>query len=197
MAVCGSAEDRHGIVLAKSYPAKAEGVKTGMAVWQAKQACPGLICVPPHYDLYLRYSRMVRRIYADYTDKIEPFGMDESWLSLEGMGSLERDGLRFADEITGPILGIFVGVGVFGAVAAAKDAYNALNEIPRSRWLWLAIGLLWLFIGVMRFVGGKAVRDGLLTVDSLQFFLGLTCLVVAAADLCRSLKNRGSDGDGE
>lgn len=80
IAVCGSTEDRHGIVLTASYPAKRMGVKTGAANWQAKQACPGLICVPPHYDLYLKYSKLVRRIYADYTDTIEPFGMDENWV---------------------------------------------------------------------------------------------------------------------
>lgn len=63
IAVCGSTEDRHGIVLTASYPAKRSGVKTGMANWQARQACPDLICVPPHYDLYVKYSKLVRRIY--------------------------------------------------------------------------------------------------------------------------------------
>lgn len=78
IAVCGSTEDRHGIVLTASYPAKRSGVKTGMANWQARQACPGLICVPPRYDLYIKYSKLVRRIYAQYTDDVEPFGMDEN-----------------------------------------------------------------------------------------------------------------------
>ena len=58
VAVCGSVENRHGIVLTANYPAKRHGVKTGMANWQAKQACPGLIMVSPHYDLYLKYSRL-------------------------------------------------------------------------------------------------------------------------------------------
>ena len=58
MAVCGSTEDRHGIVLAKSYEAKARGIKTAMATWEAKQVCPGLICVPPQYNQYLKYSRL-------------------------------------------------------------------------------------------------------------------------------------------
>ena len=57
VAVCGSTEDRHGIVLTASYPAKRAGVKTGMANWQAREACPDLICVPPHYDLYIRYGK--------------------------------------------------------------------------------------------------------------------------------------------
>ena len=80
IAVCGSTENRHGIVLTASYPAKRRGVKTGMANWEARQACPGLICVDPHYELYLKYSRLVRRIYARYSDTIEPFGMDENWV---------------------------------------------------------------------------------------------------------------------
>lgn len=80
VAVCGSTEDRHGIVLTASYPAKRRGVKTGMANWQTRGVCPGLICVPPHYDLYIKYSKLVRRIYAQYTDTIEPFCMDENWL---------------------------------------------------------------------------------------------------------------------
>lgn len=63
IAVCGSTEDRHGIVLTASYPAKRMGVKTGAANWQARQCCPGLICVPPHYELYLKYSKLVRRIH--------------------------------------------------------------------------------------------------------------------------------------
>ena len=67
VAVCGSTENRHGIVLTASYPAKRHGVKTGMANWQAKQACPDLIMVPPHYDMYLKYSRIFRRIYKRYS----------------------------------------------------------------------------------------------------------------------------------
>lgn len=91
VAVCGSTENRHGIVLTASYPAKRSGVKTGMANWQAKQACPGLIMVDPHYDLYLKYSRIVRRIYQRYSEIIEPFGMDENWIQL-------GKGLHYIDE---------------------------------------------------------------------------------------------------
>lgn len=82
IAVCGSIEDRHGIVLAKSERAKGAGVKTGMVAWQARQKCPELIIVPPHYDYYVKYSKLIRGIYARYTDMIEPFGMDECWLDV-------------------------------------------------------------------------------------------------------------------
>ena len=106
-------------------------------------------------------------------------------------------GIRFADETTGPILGIFLGVTVFGAVAAAKDAYTAMDETPRSRILWPILGLLWLFIGITRVIDGKAVRDGLLTIDSMQLFLGAAFLVIGAVELIHGLRNRGSDGEAE
>lgn len=80
VAVGGDAEERHGIILAKNYQAKAYGVQTGEALWQAKQKCKDLIIVPPNYEQYLKYSKLARQIYADYTDQIEPYGMDECWL---------------------------------------------------------------------------------------------------------------------
>ena len=82
LAVGGDPEARHGIVLAKDLIAKKAGVKTGMALWQAKEVCPDIVFVPPRMDLYLRYSKMARQIYADYTDCQEPFGIDESWLDV-------------------------------------------------------------------------------------------------------------------
>lgn len=84
VAVCGSTEERHGIVLAKSDLAKKAGVKTGMVNWEARQLCPGLIVVPPQYDQYLKYSKLARQIYHRYTDLVEPYGMDECWLDVTG-----------------------------------------------------------------------------------------------------------------
>ena len=82
VAVCGDKESRHGIVLAKSEEAKKFGVKTAEPIWQAQRKCPNLIIVPPHFDLYIKYSRMVRSIYARYTDLIESYGIDECWLDI-------------------------------------------------------------------------------------------------------------------
>ncbi len=82
VAVCGSKEERHGIVLAKSEEAKRFGVKTGEAIWQAKRKCPDLITVPPHFDLYIKVSAAVRDIYSRYTDLIESYGIDECWLDV-------------------------------------------------------------------------------------------------------------------
>ncbi len=82
LAVCGSAELRHGIVLSKDEIAKKAGVKTGMAIWQAKELCPELQIVTPHFDRYTEYASAVRAIYSDYTDLVEPFGLDECWLDI-------------------------------------------------------------------------------------------------------------------
>lgn len=114
VAVCGAVEDRHGIVLAKSYPAKAYGIKTGMASWEARTLCPNLIIVPPHYDLYFKYSRLARKIYQRYTNEVEPFGLDECWLDVthtDGIG----DGPTVAEKIRKQVreeLGLTVSVGV-------------------------------------------------------------------------------------
>ena len=82
VAVCGSPDDRHGIVLAKNEPAKRYGVQTAETVWSALRKCPGLKLLPPHHGQYREMSRAVNAIYARYTDRIEPFGIDESWLDV-------------------------------------------------------------------------------------------------------------------
>ena len=115
VAVGGDVEARHGIVLAKTYPAKKFGVKTGMALWEAKQACPGLIILPPRYDLYLRFSRLLREIAGDYTNLIEPFGLDEFWADVTGTMHTFGSGKEIAEQIQKRVLyelGITVSIGV-------------------------------------------------------------------------------------
>ena len=114
VAVGGDVEARHGIILAKNELAKRAGVKTGEALWQAKQKCPDLVTVPPHYQLYLRFSRMARAIYAEYTDLIEPFGLDEAWIDVTGSGVF-GDAVEIAETIRNRVkfeLGITVSIGV-------------------------------------------------------------------------------------
>ena len=115
VAVGGDVEARHGIILAKHQIAKRFGVKTGEALWQAKQKCPELHIVPPHFDRYLRFSRMAREIYADYTDLVEPFGLDEVWCDVTGTQKLRERGMEaLANEIRERVkfeLGITVSVG--------------------------------------------------------------------------------------
>lgn len=99
LAVCGDTEARHGIVLAKSEEAKALGVKTGDAIWQAKEKCPDLRVVPPHFQRYVTYSALVREIYGEYTDLVESFGMDECWLDVSASRLAFGDGVKIAEEI--------------------------------------------------------------------------------------------------
>lgn len=135
IAVCGDVEERHGIVLAKNYAAKAYGVSTGEAIWQAKQKCKDLIIVPPHYDDYMKISKAARDIYCDYTDKVEPFGMDECWLQLWGKKYDEKDGINTANAIRDRIkveLGITVSVGVSFNKVFAKLGSDLKNNMATS-----------------------------------------------------------------
>ena len=113
--VCGDPQSRHGIVLAKNQPAKAYHIKTGEAIWQAKQKCPGLICLKADYSKYLNYSHLTREIFADYSDQIEAFGLDEAWLDVTGSVRLLGEGPFLADQIRQRVrdeLGLFCSVGV-------------------------------------------------------------------------------------
>jgi len=97
--VGGDVEKRHGIVLAKNQLAKAQGVKTGDTIWQALKKEPNLVSVPPQFDLYMRYSKMVFNEYVHYTSKVEPFGPDECWLDVTGSLKLFGCGVAIADDI--------------------------------------------------------------------------------------------------
>lgn len=117
VAVCGSKEERHGIVLAKNNLAKKCGVKTGQVIWQAKQLCPSLVVLEPHYEEYLYYSQKVRAVYARYSDRVEPFGMDEAWLEMTGIDGVKTlsDGINAANRLRKDIFeatGLTVSVGV-------------------------------------------------------------------------------------
>lgn len=115
VAVCGDKEQRHGIVLAKNEAAKRCGVKTAEAIFEAKAKCPELVILPPMMDKYKEYSEKANRIYEEYTDMIEPFGIDECWLDVTGSRLLFGSGEEIADKIRREIkqkLGITVSVGV-------------------------------------------------------------------------------------
>lgn len=114
VAVCGSTEDRHGIVLAKSEAARRCGIRAGMVNWEARQRCPGLILIRPHYEQYLKYSRLAREIYCRYTDLVEPYGMDECWLDVTRNG-LYGSGMEIAEAIRQTVkdeIGLTVSIGV-------------------------------------------------------------------------------------
>ncbi len=125
MAVAGDPESRHGIILAKNDLAKKAGVQTAEPIWQAKRKCPNLVCVPATFDLYHSFYERINKIYLSYTDLVEPFSIDESFLDITGCmhlhpGKSPRD---IADEIRERVkaeLGITVSVGVSFCKTFAK-----------------------------------------------------------------------------
>lgn len=138
IAVIGDPEARHGIVLAKSYEAKAFGVKTGEPIWQAKQKCKDIIFVPANYKRYLKYSKMSKEIFSDYSDRCESFGLDESWLDVTGCTLLFGDGKTIANTIRRRIeneLGLTASVGVsfnkiFAKLGSDMNKPNGITIIP-------------------------------------------------------------------
>ena len=115
VAVCGSAERRHGIVLAKNDVAKRLGIKTAQTIWQAQKLCPNLVILDAHYQKYKSFSHKVREILYEFTDVVEPFGPDESWLDVTGSTKLFGSGEEIAYKIKDRIkeeTGLTVSVGV-------------------------------------------------------------------------------------
>ncbi len=158
VAVCGNTEERHGIVLAKSDPAKKCGVKTGMAAWEAERLCRDIIFVPPQYDEYLKYSKAAHEIYKDYTDQIEPYGMDECWLDVTGSERLFGNGEEIADKIRSRIkkeLNLTVSIGVsfnkiFAKLASdmkKPDAVTVISEENFREIVWRLPARDLLFVG--------------------------------------------------
>lgn len=164
VAVCGDPASRHGIILAKNEPAKRMGVQTAETVWQAKQKCPHLIFLPPHHSLYADYSRRVNTIYGQYTDLVEPFGIDESWLDVTGSLHLfGGDARQLADDIRARLrqelrLTISVGVSfnkVFAKLGSDYKKPDATTVISRENWR----DMVWpLPVGDLLFVGRAARR---------------------------------------
>ena len=115
LAVGGNPEKRHGIILTADYLTRKYGVRTGMTLWQAKKLCPDIIIVEPNMQLYKEYSAMAHSIYSDYTDLIEPYGIDESWLDVSALCPDGSAGEGIAQEINRRMkkeLGITNSVGV-------------------------------------------------------------------------------------
>jgi len=147
VAVGGSAEKRHGIILTKNLIAKGYGVKTGEAIWQAKQKCPDLIVVNPDYKTYLYFSSEARKIYSRYTDLIESFGIDECWLDVTESCKLFGNGEYIADEIRRRMkeeLGITSSVGVsynkifakLGSDMKKPDATTVITQNNLEQKVW-------------------------------------------------------------
>ena len=123
VAVSGNPKTRTGIILAKNDVAKSQGVKTGESIFEAKQKCPSLICLPPHFKLYEKISNKIISIYYNYTDTVESFGIDECWLDVTGSVNLFGSGKKIADSIRKEVLekvGVTISVGVSFSKLFAK-----------------------------------------------------------------------------
>lgn len=195
LAVLGDPEARHGIVLAKNYEAKSRDVRTGDPKWMAEQKCPGIVFVPPHYDLYMKHSRLVRQIYSEYTDQVEPYGLDECWLDVTGSTRLFGSGEEIADKIRKRVkseLGVSVSVGVsfnkiFAKLGSDLKKPDATTVIECDRFkevVWPLPVKELLYVG--RATHNKLKRRGISTIgdlananpESLKFWLGKMGIVL-------------------
>ena len=176
MAVAGNPKNRNGIILAKSQEAKEAGVKTGEALWQAFAKCPDLTIVPPHYDEYLKHSKLARKIYYEYTNQVEPFGLDECFLDVTGSAHLFGTGEEIANKIRERMkkeVGITVSVGVsfckifakLGSDMKKPDAVTIIGEDDFKEIVWpLAVREM---VGVGRATERKLNGIGIFTLGEL------------------------------
>lgn len=142
VAVAGDPDSRHGIVLAASMEAKRYGIKTTDTVNLAKKKCPGLVIVSPHYSLYSDLSKNINKIYLEYTDLVEPFSVDESFIDLTGTTRyINGEFVEIADELRSRIrneIGITISVGAsfnkcFAKLGSDMKKPDATTYIPRER----------------------------------------------------------------
>ncbi len=176
MAVGGNEASRHGIILAKSEQAKKYGVKTGEPLWQARQKCPELIIIEPHFDIYKEYSRRAHEIYARYTDMIEPMGLDEVWCDLTGSITAFGPAHNIIREIMESFrreLDITVSVGLsynkifakLGSDLAGKDEFFEISKENYKEKVWvLPVSALF---GIGRKTANQLERYGITTVGEL------------------------------
>lgn len=145
VAIGGNEESRHGIILTKNEVASKYNLAVGEPLWKARQKCPDLIILPPNFPLYMEFSQRVRRILEDYTDLIEPFGLDESWIDVTG--DYSKTGVEIAEEIRKRIkkeIGITVSIGVsfnkifakLGSDYKKPDAITVISKANYKEIVW-------------------------------------------------------------
>ena len=165
VAVCGNPENRHGIILAKNTPAKKFNIKTAETVWQARKKCPDLILLPPHHDKYKEYSLKINEIYQRFTDLVEPFSIDESWLDVTASQNLFGSGKQIADTIRETVkkeLGLTLSIGVsynkiFAKMGSDYNKPDGTTVITRDNYK----ELLWTMNVHDMFFVGKATAEKL------------------------------------
>ncbi len=169
MAVSGDPDNRHGIILAKNQLAKEFGVVTAETIWKAKKKCPELQLVRPHMDKYRYYCNLINEIYLRFTDMVEPFSIDESWLDVTASQGLFGDGVKIADTIRRTVkaeLGMTLSSGVsfnktFAKMGSEYKKPDATTEITKENFK----ELLWPLPAGELFGVGKATDEKLRQVD--------------------------------
>lgn len=164
VAVSGSEDGKHGIILAKNEIAKKFNVKTAEATWEARRKCPELVLLPPHREKYVRFSKQINQIYAQYTDRVEPFGIDESWLDMTGSWQLfGKSPGETADRLRREVFeetGLTISVGVsfnkiFAKLASDMKKPNATTIITEKSYK----DIIWpLPVTTLLFVGSKSAE---------------------------------------
>ncbi len=191
MAVCGDPKNRHGVILAKNELAKGYGIVTAETVWQALRKCPKLTLVRPHHEKYREYSRRINAIYQQYTDQVEAFSVDESWLDVTASLHLFGTGKEIADELRRRIrmeIGLTISVGVsfsktFAKLGSDYKKPDATTEITRENFrdiLWPLPARSMLYVG--RAAEETLLKGGIRTIgdiaeagkDRLRSLLGRT-----------------------
>lgn len=177
VAVCGDPQKRHGIILAKSMPAKTAGVKTGEAIWEALKKCPDLILVPPDYKSYSEFSALVYNIYTEFTPNVESFGLDECWLDVTGCQKLFGSGLEIAERIRSTVKertgGLTISIGVSFTKVLAKlgsdlkkpDAITVIDRGNYKKVAWSLPVSEMLYVG--RATAGKLNKFNINTIGDL------------------------------
>lgn len=174
--VAGDPEKRHGIVLAKNDRAKAYGIKTGEPLFQARQKAPRLVAVPPNFPLYERLAYQARQIYGEYSNRVEPFGMDESYVDISAPGLTLEEGARVADQLRFRVAretGLTVSVGIADNKAFAKlgsdmkkpDASTLITPENFKQIVWPLPADNLLYVG--RMTREKLRRCGIYTIGDI------------------------------
>ena len=176
VAVCGDPESRHGIILAKNELAKRAGVVTAETIWQAKKKCPDLELVRPHRQKYTHYSKIINQIYLRYTDLVEPFSIDESWLDVTASQNLFGSGKQIADEIRRTVreeTGLTLSAGVswnkiFAKLGSDYKKPDATTEITRENFrdiLWPLPARDMIFVG--KSTSDRLLKSGIKTIGDI------------------------------
>lgn len=137
-AVAGDKAMRHGIILAKSIPAKKYGIHTGESIPDAKRKCPDLILVPPNYDLYEKCSAAFMEILRQYSPEVEQYSIDEAYIDMTGTKGLWGNPKEAAEQIRTQIkkeLGFTVNIGIAENKLLAKMASD-FKKPDRVHTLW-------------------------------------------------------------